>query len=398
VTDRVAIVVDPALAAYDFGPGHPLSPIRVELALRLAADFGLLANPAAELLDAIPPLGVHDLERTHLPRFVAAVMEAGRSGDPGHARWGLGTPDVPVFPGMHEAASLIVSASLAAVRAVHEGRAGHAVNLFGGLHHAMSDRASGFCVYNDVAVGIQWLLDNGVERIAYLDLDAHHGDGVESVFLDDPRVLTLSIHESGRTLFPGSGWPGDVGGPAARGFAVNLALPAGTADNGWLRAFNAVAPPLLAAFRPEFVVSQHGCDSHRDDSLANLMLSVDCQRISYRAVHRMAHRLAGGRWVAVGGGGYEWVDVVPRAWTHLIAEALHAPIPPTAALPRSFQAHVRETLGCVAPALMTDGEDPWGKPFERGFDERDPLDEAILATRRAVFPHWGLSPDPFDVT
>ncbi len=185
---------------------------------------------------------------------------------------------------------------------MHSGRAQHAVNLFGGMHHAMADRAAGFCVYNDVGVAIRWLLDRGVQRVAYVDVDAHHGDGVQAMFYDDPRVLTISLHESGRTLFPGTGWPGDIGGPGALGTSVNVALPAGTADNQWLRAFNAVVPAVLEEFDPEFLVSQHGCDSHFEDAMAHLLLSVDGQRTSYSAVHRLAHRLAGGRWVAVGGG------------------------------------------------------------------------------------------------
>ncbi len=164
----------------------------------------------------------------------------------------------------------------------------------------MPDRAAGFCVYNDVGVAIRWLLDQGVERIAYVDVDAHHGDGVEAMFYDDPRVLTISLHESGRTLFPGTGWPCDKGGPNARGTAVNVALPAGTGDNQWLRAFNAVVPQVLEEFDPQFLVSQHGCDSHFEDAMAHLLLSIDGQRSSYAAVHRLAHRWRGrslgGRW------------------------------------------------------------------------------------------------------
>ena len=204
-------------------------------------------------------------------------------------------------------------------------------------------------MYNDVGVAIRWLLDRGVQRVAYVDVDAHHGDGVQAMFYDDPRVLTISLHESGRTLFPGTGWPGDIGGPGAQGTAVNVALPAGTADNQWLRAFNAVVPPVLEEFDPEFLVSQHGCDSHFEDAMAHLLLSVDGQRASYSAVHRLAHRLAGGRWVAVGGGGYEVVDVVPRAWTHLIAEALHRPIAPETPTPEAFRVFVLDLLGPGRP-------------------------------------------------
>ncbi len=226
---------------------------------------------------------------------------------------------------MHRAAAHVVGASLEAFRQVWTGESLHSANITGGLHHAMRERASGFCIYNDVAVGIQYLLDQGAERVAYVDVDAHHGDGVERIFWDDPRVLTISLHETGQMLFPGTGFPNDVGGPGARGSAVNVALPPGTADAGWLRAFHAVVPPLVREFKPEVLVTQHGCDSHMEDPLAHLMLSVDGQRASYLALHDLAHEVAAGRWVALGGGGYALVEVVPRAWTHLLAIVARAP-------------------------------------------------------------------------
>ena len=395
MTKRVAIIADPALAAYNFGQGHPMAPIRVQLALRLSEDFGLLRDEGVDVIREVAPAGVHELVKVHVPDFLTAVRTAGHTGNAGDPRFGMGTDDVPVFPRMHEAAAHVCGATIAAVEAVHSGRACHAVNLFGGMHHAMPDHASGFCVYNDVAVGIRWLLDHGVERIAYVDVDAHHGDGVEAAFYDDPRVLTISLHETGRTLFPGSGWPWDIGGPNAQGSVVNVALPAGTSDNQWLRAFNAVVPQVLEEFGAQFLVSQHGCDSHFEDVMAHLLLSVDGQRSSYTAVHRLAHRLAGGNWVAVGGGGYEWIDVVPRAWTHLIAEARHRPIDPGTPIPDAYLVFVQDLLGRNAPGRMTDGRDPWGQPFERHYNPEDPLDKAIMETRRAVFPHWGLVADPF---
>ena len=395
MSEPVAIIADESLAAYDFGPGHPMAPIRVQLAMRLAEDFGLLRLPNARVLRQVDPAGAHDLVKVHVPDYLTAVRTAGHTGQPGDPRFGMGTDDVPVFPRMHEAAAHVCGATLRAVQEVHHGHATHAVNLFGGMHHAMPDRASGFCVYNDIGVAIRWLLDQGVERIAYVDVDAHYGDGVQAMFYDDPRVVTLSLHESGRTLFPGTGWPTDIGGPGALGTAVNVALPAGTGDNEWLRAFHAVVPAVLEEFEPQFLISQHGCDSHVEDAMAHLLLSVDGQRSSYSAVHRLAHRLAGGRWVAVGGGGYEWIEVVPRVWTHLLAEALHAPIPPGTATPEAFRVFVQDLLGRAAPGRMTDGRDPWAPPFERNHHPEDPVDAAIMATRLAVFPHWGLVADPF---
>ena len=209
----------------------------------------------------------------------------------------------------------------------------------------MPDKASGFCIYNDVAVGITQLLADGAERVAYVDIDVHHGDGVEKVFWDDPRVLTISLHETGQMLFPGTGFPSDTGGPGAEGTAVNVALPPGTADAGWLRAFHAVVPPILREFSPQVLVTQHGCDSHMNDPLAHMMLSVDGQRAAYLALHELAHEVADGRWVVTGGGGYSVVDVVPRAWTHLLAIVAGAPIDPEQPTPPAWRAYVEEVLG-----------------------------------------------------
>ncbi|MGV1003275.1 MAG: acetoin utilization protein AcuC [Candidatus Nanopelagicales bacterium] len=394
MSGKLAVIADEALAAYNFGPGHPMAPIRVQLTLRLAADFGLLERDNVSTITDVTPATAYDLVRVHSPDFLTAVRAAGHSGDPGDPKWGLGSDDVPVFANMHEATAAVCGGTLRAVREVYSGRADHGLNLWGGLHHGMPDKVSGFCVYNDIAVGIRWLLDQGVERVAYLDLDAHHGDGVETAFANDPRVLTISIHESGRTLFPGTGFPDFTGGPQAPGSAANIALPAGTSDNEWLRAFGAVVPDLLAEFDPQFLVSQHGCDSHFDDVMAHLLLSLDALRYSYSWVHRLAHRLAGGRWVAVGGGGYEWIDVVPRAWTHLLAEMAGAPLDPQTETPQIYQAFVQELLGANPPGRMTDGRDPWAKPFA-SYHPENQVDHAIMATRNAVFPHWGLVADPF---
>jgi acetoin utilization protein AcuC len=386
MSERIAVIWDDRLSEYDFGPGHPLAPIRVQLAMRLAKEFGLFELPNVTLVEGVEPVSDALLERVHEPAYVAAVKA-----EVFDAARGLGTADDPLFVNMHQASARVAGATLLASQLVHSGEVEHAVNLAGGLHHAMPGAASGFCVYNDIGVAIGWLLDQGVERIAYVDVDVHHGDGVQAMFLDDPRVMTISLHESPRSLFPGTGWPEETRPDKT---TVNVALPAGTGDQGWLRAFHAVVPALLEAFEPTILISQQGVDTHMDDPLAHLALSLDGQRMTYEALHRYAHRYADGRWVAVGGGGYEWVDVVPRAWTHLIAEVAGSPIDPGADIPEGFTAFVTEALGRRGPLRMTDGQQPWPKPFDQGFDPTDPVDEAILATRREVFPHWGLTPEP----
>ncbi len=307
--------------------------------------------------------------------------------------YGLGNEDNPVFAGMHDASAMVAGATLAAARAMWSGAAQHGASIAGGLHHAMHGQASGFCVYNDLAIAINWLLQAGARRVAYVDVDVHHGDGVQAAFYDNPNVLTISLHEHPSTLWPGTGWPSETGGPGAAGSAVNVALPAETGDAGWLRAFDAVVPPLLRAFRPDVLVSQHGCDTHWLDPLADLRLSIDAQRVANAAIHQLAHEVAGGRWLLTGGGGYELLQVVPRTWTHLLAEAAGCPIDPGVRIPAPWRADATSRTGREAPETMTDGTEPAFARFESGYNPSDPVDRAILATRSAVFPEHGLMPD-----
>ena len=392
MTCTLHVAWDERLIEYDFGPGHPLAPVRVELTMRLAGALGVLTAPGV-VVAAPEPATDAELELVHTPQYIAAVRLAGASGpDPSLLRFGLGTADDPVFAGMHEASALVTGATLAAARAVWPGSAEHAVSIAGGLHHAMAGHASGFCVYNDPAIAIAYLLNQGPERIAYVDIDVHHGDGVQAAFYNDPRVLTISLHESPATLFPGTGRPSEIGGPDAAGSAVNVALPAGTVDAGWLRAFHAIVPPLLRSFRPQVLVSQHGCDTHWLDPLANLELSIDAQRAAHAAIHRLAHETADGRWLLTGGGGYELIQVVPRTWTHLLAEAAGQPVDPAAPTPAQWREYVEQRTGRNAPEQMTEGATAGYVAFESGFDPDDPVDQAIMATQRAVFPAHGMMP------
>ena len=403
MTCSLHVAWDARLAKYDFGVGHPMAPARVELAIELARAFGLFAVPGVTVERPSPATDV-DLQTVHVPHYIAAVRHAGgtpgspaagKPGSPGPgdpAGFGLGTDDNPVFAGMHDASALVAGATLAAARAVWTGAAQHGASIAGGLHHAMYNSASGFCVYNDLAVAIHWLLSQGASRIAYVDIDVHHGDGVQAAFYDDPRVLTISLHEHPATLWPGTGWPSETGGPGAEGSAVNVALPAGTTDAGWLRAFDAVVPDLLRAFRPDILVSQHGCDTHRLDPLADLNLSIDAQRVAYGMIHRLAHETASGRWLLTGGGGYEPLQVVARTWTHLMAEAAGHPIDPLVHTPDDWREYANRRIGRPAPETMTDGTEPVFARFETGYNPSDPVDRAIVATRSAVFPEHGLMP------
>lgn len=384
---------DDRLLEYDFGHDHPLAPVRVQLTMALAKSFGVLDGTGVEVIAALP---ADDslLELVHSAEYVAAVRRSAQATHAERTRFGFGTEDNPYFPGMHEASARIVGASVAAARQVWNGVSEHAVNLAGGLHHAMRSRASGFCVYNDPAIAIAWLLAEGAQRVAYVDVDVHHGDGVQTAFWDDARVLTISLHEHPRTLFPGTGLPSESGGPDARGGAVNVALPVGTRDEMWLRAFDAVVPPLVRAFGPDVLVTQHGCDTHALDPLAHLLLTVDGQRAAAERLHRLAHEAASGRWVAFGGGGYEVLDVVPRAWTHLLAEAAGRRIAPASAIPAEWLDFASEVTGrSAAVSVMTDGRHPVPRPWSDGYDPGDAVDRAVMLTRREAFPWHGLFPE-----
>lgn len=389
MTQRARVEWAPEMLRYDFGTGHPMAPDRLALTIGLADALGLLEH--VDLVRA----GIADdalLTAVHEPAYVAAVRRAADEGVRDEAR-GLGTADDPLFPSMHEASARVVQGTVDAALAVWRGECEHAVNITGGMHHAMPGAASGFCVYNDVAVAIHALLAQGAERVAYVDLDAHHGDGVQAVFWDDPRVLTVSVHESGRALFPGTGDPHETGGSAAPGSAVNLPLPSGAGDVGWLRAVDAVVPAVLRAFEPQVLVTQHGCDAHGLDPLSNLRVSVDAQRMAAQRLHELAHELTGGRWLATGGGGYAIIDVVPRAWTHLIAVAAHRPIDPATPVPEAWRERVAAEYGREGPRLMTDGATPTFRSWGSGFDPSDDVDRAIRATRAMSFPLLGLDVD-----
>ncbi|HET7397252.1 MAG TPA: acetoin utilization protein AcuC [Intrasporangium sp.] len=390
---QVRVVWDAAFTKYDFGPSHPMAPVRLDLTARLCAALGIFDAPGVEVVGAEP--ADDDLLATvHDRDYIAAVRAASEDPEAADPAYGLGTEDDPAFRGMHEASARIVAGTVDACRAVWEGEAEHGVNFTGGLHHAMPASASGFCIYNDAAIGIQWLLAHGAERVAYVDIDVHHGDGVERIFWDDPRVLTISVHETGRALFPGTGWPTDVGGEGAEGSAVNVSLPPGLGDAGWLRAVHATVMPVVRSFRPDVLVTQHGCDTHAEDPLAHFAMTVDAQRAAADSLHRLSHEVCAGRWVALGGGGYEIVDVVPRTWTHVTAIAAHAPVRCTVPVPQEWRDHVQRLCGRPGPALMGDltSEDGplWWRSWDMGYDPSSDVDRAVMATRQAVFPLHGL--------
>ena len=319
---RVALVYDDAYMAYRHADWHPLQPRRVKLAVDLIKSRGL-----AEFAELLAPRHASDTELAlvHSPDYIKLVWRLGHGKSISRvdgfqaAAAGFASEDNPVFEQMHEASALIAGGSLVAGEAVHEGRADHAFNPAGGLHHAMRELASGFCVYNDVSVLTAWLRESG-HRVAVVDVDVHHGDGTQASFYSDPNVLTISLHQLSRGFFPGTGYPDEVGAGEAAGTSANLPFPPFTWDEPWLRGFDEVVPTLLRRFQPTVLVTQCGCDTHLLDPLANLRCSTRIWPHVGRRFHDLAHELCDGRWVALGGGGYAVEEVVPRAWTLLFAE------------------------------------------------------------------------------
>ena len=315
----VALVVCRKARIYDHGPQHPLRPERVLLTWDLIEARELDRAPRVSVRGCDPATD-EELLLVHTREYVDATKEAERRAARELAPFGYGPGDNPVFPRMHEAGALVAGATLSGARTIAEAEALHAFNAAGGLHHALPSRASGFCVYDDPAIAVAWLLENGMRRVAYVDVDVHHGDGPQAIFWNEPRVLTISLHETGEFLFPGTGFPDERGGGDAVGTKVNVPLAPGTSDEGWLRAFSTVVPALVRAFRPDVLVSQLGCDTHVSDPLAHLRLTTRAYREVASTLHALAHEVAGGRWLATGGGGYQWARVTPRAWTIAFAE------------------------------------------------------------------------------
>ena len=321
---RPLLVFGPRSATYDFGPAHPLTPRRFGPGIDLLRTVGAVPGLAPE------PASDGELREIHSAAYLATVkrLSADPSSEPsaglaaGFATYG----DDPPFAGMHEAAAMVAGGSLRAMDAILRGDVEHAFHPGGGLHHAMPDRASGFCIYNDPAIAISAARRAGL-RVLYVDLDVHHGDGVQAIHYADPGVLTFSIHEGGRTLFPGTGSVEELGDGTAAGTSVNVPLEATTGEGPWLAGIQALVPALAAAFGPDLVVSQHGADSHAWDPLAHLRVTTTAMGEAARLVDQVAHRHAGGRWLATGGGGYDVYRVVPRTWalTWLAGAHLEAP-------------------------------------------------------------------------
>jgi acetoin utilization deacetylase AcuC-like enzyme/GNAT superfamily N-acetyltransferase len=420
---RAKLIFDREELDYDFGPGHPLQPGRIAALMDLLEICGLWQSSVASSSWPFRAATTEELSLVHTSDYISAVQTLGTidnveviDGEQMQLaiKHGFAEGDTPVLPRMHEVSARIAGGSLAALNAVtgisddgemvpEEERPLHVFHPAGGLHHAWAERASGFCIYNDISVAIANVLRASEAKILYIDFDAHHGDGVQRSFYDEPRVMTVSIHETGRYLFPGTGDVLEMGNGLGRGYSVNVPLEPFTEDDSYSEAIDVLLTPLVLSFAPDVIVTQHGCDTHAWDPLTHLSLTMRGIREQIKLAHQLAHTYCQGRWVALGGGGYDLYRVVPRAWSMVWAEMSGQTLPKE--LPDEWVKRWRPVWRKVeeqeAEEQQVMGRDPGSAHFPLLFEDvaedfpAQPRRWAISSTNRrtvALIRHLVLAP------
>jgi acetoin utilization protein AcuC len=343
---EVAIVYDDTLLQYDFGPLHPLKSIRLKLAFELMKSMGLLGSSKVSIVEPTTA-GVEQILLFHTLNYVNLVEKSSMTG-----RGLLDQGDTPAFKGCFEASKRYVGASVLASDLIMRGEVEHAFNPSGGLHHAYPARASGFCIFNDPAIVVSHLKKKyRVRKMLYLDVDAHHGDGVMYGFYSDPSLLDIDFHEDGRYLFPGTGFSHETGEGEARGLKVNIPLLPLTGDRSYLKAFHEIVPKLVRSFKPEVILMQCGADAHFDDRLANLRLSTKCYEKIVDIIHSLAHEVSNGRLLLLGGGGYS-LSSVARCWTLAFAKIAETELEDE--IPQNWRAFYERLSAEEAPDRLRD--------------------------------------------
>lgn len=365
---------------YNFGKFHPLKPERVLLTWELIKGLRLHEHENCVVAEPVMAtdgqIGIlHDKDYIEFIKKVTREQQKQKISDKTIVeglKYNLGPGDNPIFPFMHEGSAIVVGGTMVAINTVFEDNGiTKAFNAAGGLHHAMAGQASGFCIYNDPAIGILSLLEKHAGddlRVMYIDVDAHHGDGVQAAFYDNPNVLTVSIHESGKYLFPGTGFPDEIGVDAGEGYSINVPLPPFTFDDTYLDILDELLPDLVKAFSPDLIVSQNGVDTHCLDPLTNLGLTTRGHKGIFQRINDLSDKHCHGKLVAIGGGGYN-LSVVPRSWTMLFAELLGV----LDELPEEIPRDLLESLNVTA------ANEPIPKLFI------DPTDCKEIKTRRTSY-------------
>ncbi len=366
---------------YDFGPTHPLRPIRLKLTFDLLRETGVLDNSSVSI--HLPRQATEDeLLLVHTKEYIEEVKAFSKTGV-GYLDLG----DTPAFKGIHEATAMAVGGSIVAADLVMKGGAQHAFNPAGGLHHAGIDHAAGFCVYNDIAVTIRHIQRNyRIKKLALIDLDVHHGDGTQEILNSDPTVLTIDLHESGKFLYPGRGFTNEMGEGKGRGYKVNIPLPPLTSSDCYLRAFDELVPPLLRAFKPEVIVNQFGVDTHFDDPLAHLSLTTETYRELASRLHSIAHEVCDGKYVVLGGGGYK-PENVARAWAIVFSTINGTTL--SDKIPKKWIDLCREVIKRDPPTTFSDKYERTINNVERETITRA-IDQTIMQIKNNLFPIHGI--------
>ncbi|NVM55989.1 MAG: acetoin utilization protein AcuC [Candidatus Helarchaeota archaeon] len=370
---------------YDFGPQHPLRPVRLQLTYELLKAYGVLDDSKTEVK---PPRMAteNELELVHSKEYVSLIKKFSKPDSGVHAAYeiGLGPGDNPIFPGMYEASSLVVGGSLVAADIVMEGDNVHAFNIAGGLHHAMPDKASGFCIFNDPAITAAYLRKKYDARVVYIDIDAHAGDGVNWIFYRDPNVLTISLHESGRYLFPQTCFEDDIGQGPGKGFAVNIPLLPYTSNDVYLNIFDQIVPPIIKAFNPDVIINQCGVDTHFTDPLPHLLLTVQTYEALSERIYNLSHKFANNKWVAFGGGGYT-PSVVARSWCTIFAIMSELNLPNE--IPDSWIELTKKLTNYTPSNTRFDAEDPALKIVPDTREQIQTYTEKLIETiKELIFP------------
>ncbi|OEH91798.1 acetoin utilization protein AcuC [Bacillus solimangrovi] len=367
---------------YNFGNDHPFNQIRVKLTTSLLQQMGKLND--SDVISA-RQASFEELALIHDPHYIAAVQKAGSGELPEDIglNYGIGTEDTPIFKDMHEATSAVVGGTLVAADYVMQGKAAHALNLGGGLHHGFQGKASGFCIYNDASVAIKYIQEKYGARVLYVDTDAHHGDGVQWSFYDDPNVCTYSIHETGRYLFPGTGNINERGHSKGYGYSFNIPLDAFTEDESWLEAYETSLREVAAFFKPDVILTQNGADAHYLDPLTHLSSTIEIYKKIPKIAHDIAHEYCNGRWIAVGGGGYDIWRVVPRAWAMIWLEMTDCLDNNTVgALPNEWITQWQEHSPVMLPTVWEDPDNLY-KPIPRKLEIEE---KNALTVEKALHP------------
>jgi acetoin utilization protein AcuC len=367
MTNQALFIYNENEIDYRFNDDHPFNQKRLMLTVDLLRNLDALPEQSV-----LSPAAAEDeqLLAIHSADYVEAVKSLSEDAPRAEAvnsagRYGLDTEDTPFFRGMHQITSNVVGGSLLAIDAVMKGHIPHALHLGGGLHHALQNKGAGFCVYNDASVAIEHAKSHYGARVLYIDTDVHHGDGVQWSFYTDPDVCTVSIHETGKYLFPGTGAVNERGDGIAFGTCINIPVEPYTEDASWLECLEDVLARATAHFKPDLIVSQHGCDAHAYDPLSHIHCSMDIYKAMPQLIHRLAHQYCGGRWVALGGGGYDIWRVVPRAWSLLWLEMSDHPLvdrlehDPALELPSAWLSQWQGQCPVELPTTWLDGADSW---------------------------------------